>query len=335
MDSYLSQTDAQTQGLIGLTSSGNTIIKVDNTTVGPEGSNYTRATVSMSSQNKFTQGSLVLFQATHMPYGCGVWPGFWTLGGDASNWPLYGEMDIVEQVNLATNNQYSLHTEQGCTRPAPATGLQTGTAGQADCWNMTNYNTGCITVETKPNNYGAGFANNGGGAYALQWTDDAIRFWFFPRASIPADFDSANPQPGNWGAPGGLYPQATCDFPSHFGPQAIKLDIDLCGLYAGLPNIFNANGLCSGKCVDLINNPSNWNTAYYEIEFLRVFTEYNGTAPPATSTSVASHSSNPTFSATTGAPTTSGKTGAAALRALISAPLLYLGSVAGAFVLFS
>ncbi|KAF8314470.1 hypothetical protein DL93DRAFT_2058083 [Clavulina sp. PMI_390] len=194
-------------------------------------------------------------------------------GGNETNWPLYGEIDIVEQVNLATNNQYSLHTEQGCTRPAPAEGLQTGTAGQADCWNATNYNTGCITVETKPNNYGAGFAENGGGAYALQWTDDAMRFWFFPRGSIPPDFDSANPMPGNWGIPSGLYPVSTCNFANYFGPQSIQLDIDLCGLYAGIQSIFNAGGLCQGVCTDLIQNASYWNTAYFEIEFLRIFVE--------------------------------------------------------------
>lgn len=213
---------------------------------------------------------------------------------------------------MATVNQYSLHTgpqlplnfrtvlqltptvEEGCTRPAPAAGLMTGSPQQADCWNQTNYNTGCITVETQPNNYGAGFAAAGGGAYAVQWADDAIRFWFFQvrhrarsssngpthpdlillqRNAIPADFASGSPQPGNWGLPSGIYPQATCDFASHFGPQSLILDIDLCGLYAGEPAIFLEGGSCTGLCTDLIHDPTNFNTAYFEIEFLRIFTE--------------------------------------------------------------
>ena len=70
--------------------------------------------------------------------------------------------------------------EAGCTHPPATPGVETGRVGHLDCWNRTLYNTGCIVVETKPNNYGADFANNGGGAYAMQWTSDAIRFWFFP-----------------------------------------------------------------------------------------------------------------------------------------------------------
>lgn len=50
-------------------------------------------------------------------------------------------------------------------------------------------------------------------------------------------------------------------------------DIDLCGLYAGEPAIYNAGGLCQGLCTDLIHDPNNFNTAYFEIEFLRVFVE--------------------------------------------------------------
>ena len=71
--------------------------------------------------------------------------------------------DIEENVNLATYNQYSLHTSEGCSHPPSATGGETGWIGQTDCWNATNFDMGCIVVENKPNNYGQGFAQNGGG----------------------------------------------------------------------------------------------------------------------------------------------------------------------------
>jgi hypothetical protein len=68
-----------------------------------------------------------------------------------------------ENINLATQNKYSLHTSEGCTHPETTTGVETGMIGPTDCWNETAFNSGCIVVENQPNNYGAGFAQNGGG----------------------------------------------------------------------------------------------------------------------------------------------------------------------------
>ena len=40
--------------------------------------------------------------------GLSVWPAWWS---QAPNWPLGGEIDTFEGVNMATRNQMSLHTE--------------------------------------------------------------------------------------------------------------------------------------------------------------------------------------------------------------------------------
>ncbi|KAF8333125.1 concanavalin A-like lectin/glucanase domain-containing protein [Cantharellus anzutake] len=232
---YQGAADAKAQNLTYINNVGNAIIKIDNTTAN-NSTTYGRASVQISTQAAVNQGSLILFQARHIPYGCSVWPGFRTLGANGTNWPQYGEMDIIEEVNLATFNQYS-YTRR---KDAPI---------------LTLRQVGCIIVENKPNNFGQGFAQNGGGAYAVLWNDDGIKFWFFPRSGIPSDFTSTSPNPANWGPPSAFYPQSTCNTTKFFGPQSLMLDLDICGRYAGAPGIFNSGNLCQGLCTNFVQNP--------------------------------------------------------------------------------
>jgi hypothetical protein len=50
-----------------------------------------------------------------MPQGCGTWPATWEV--EENNWPLGGEVDIVEGVNDVGPNSATLHTSPGCTMP--------------------------------------------------------------------------------------------------------------------------------------------------------------------------------------------------------------------------
>jgi len=215
-----------------------------------------------------TPGSLVLLDAVHLPAGCSVWPAFYLLG---DSWPNNGEIDIIENVNLATAAQYSLHTLNGCKHPTDTAG-ETGTIVSTDCFNATNGNQGCIVKESQQNSFGAGFNGNGGGAFATLFDSTAIKVWFFPRASIPSDFSGNSPNPDNWGTPSAYWPASACDVSKFIGAQHIIIDIDICGAFAGAPTVFQAT--CgTGQCVDLLKDPANYNDAYFEIKSLRVFTE--------------------------------------------------------------
>lgn len=287
---FQTQEQAKQLGLIGVNNAGNVIIKVDNTTNGANDPTFGRPSVKILSNDPMGPGSLLIMDAVHMPFGCSVWPAFWTQG---SNWPDDGEIDIVENVNNAQNNRMALHTLQGCTHPAAGQVQETGTLIAPDCFNQTNGNEGCLIQDNSTNSYGQGFAQNGGGAFATLWDDQGIRIWFFPRASIPQDVPTANPNPSGWGTPTAFYPSSSCDTSKFFGPQTIIFDITICGNFAGIPSIFNPG--CQGNCTDLVQDPSNYNTAYFEIRYLTFFSN--------STTSTSSSSGSP---GSTGSPDSGG-----------------------------
>ncbi|KAG8678237.1 hypothetical protein FRC08_017951 [Ceratobasidium sp. 394] len=261
------------QNLAYINPAGNAIIKVDNTTVGnPDDMAFGRASVKMNTTQPFNKGSLVVMDALHLPYGCSVWPAYWSQGSPEDAWPTYGEIDIVENVNLAPINQMALHTAQGCTL-APNTQV-TGKIVSNDCYNNTNGNQGCI-VQMPEKSYGETFAQNGGGVYALEWssTGKGIQAWFFPRNAIPADMTSAHPDPSTWGTPTAAWPESGCDSSKFFGPQTLIFDISICGAWAGEANTFQSTCPNQGSCLDLVRNPANYNNAYFEVAYVRIYSD--------------------------------------------------------------
>jgi len=59
--------------------------------------------VRISSNEKWRKG-LIIADFAQMPYGCGVWPAFWTVG---ANWPDDGEVDILEGVNIQNHVRFT------------------------------------------------------------------------------------------------------------------------------------------------------------------------------------------------------------------------------------
>lgn len=140
------------------------------------------------------------------------------------------------------------------------------------------------------NSFGANFANNGGGAVATYWSPDGIKIWSFNRSTIPADLSTSTPNPDNWPSPTAFYPDTSCPTSKYFGPQnvvivsflnnyvgyitatddIIRKDITMCGVFANAPGLYNAGG-CQGNCLDALQDPSNYNDAYFEIRSLTLF----------------------------------------------------------------
>lgn len=230
-------------------------MKVDNTNWLAEGAN--RDSVRITSNQAFTKGQLLILDAKHMPYGCGTWPAFWTVG---QNWPMGGEIDIVEGVNNGNKNQMTLHTAPGCSISG---GGFAGNVLQQSCNAFENYNTGCGIQDTSTKSYGKGFNKAGGGVYATLWNDDGISIWFFSRENgIPADIDAKAPNPAGWGKPRAHFANDGCDTDDYFGSQTIVFDTTLCGDWAGATY---QSGGCPGTCSQRVMNPANFNDAYWEI----------------------------------------------------------------------
>lgn len=258
---YVDQYTAWKSGYANVT--GNSVyLGVDHTNVYSNG----RESVRLQSNDQFTE-ALVVLHLSHMPGSiCGTWPAFWTVGG---NWPNEGEIDIIEGVNVNTQNQMTMHTSAGCSNDysLPFTGEDSGMS--SDC----EGNTGCGIVESQANSYGTGFNNNGGGVFAMERTNASIQIWFFQPSEIPSDALGNSPNPSGWGTPSfALALDSNCpDY--HFGPQNIIFNIDFCGDWAGSVWQYSCSSLGS-SCSDYVNNnPGAFYESYFMIETLNVYTQ--------------------------------------------------------------
>ena len=87
----------------------------------PEGP---RNSVRLEGRRRFNRG-LFIIDLRHMPAGCGTWPAFWLT--DEANWPVNGEIDIVEGVNYQQDTaKTALHTTKVCQMDDVPEGSKTG-----------------------------------------------------------------------------------------------------------------------------------------------------------------------------------------------------------------
>ncbi|KAF9268860.1 hypothetical protein L218DRAFT_535714 [Marasmius fiardii PR-910] len=305
---WLNREDAYSQRLVYTTSTGTSVVKVDNSSYVPF--NEKRNSIRITSKHAYAVGSLWVIDLLHMPYGCSVWPAFWAKG---PVWPDNGEIDIMEGINGMQMNQYALHTLPGCSHsPSP----QKGITREVNC----SLSSGCTVIETLGNSYGPGFAAIGGGIYATQFDVSGIFIWFFPRTSIPSSLlqssQSSTLSLSDWGPPSASYPSQTCNIPQYFTPQNLVLDITLCGIWAGAPEEYlpacgsstasgtsNQGGQQTGqgqagasKCYtdNVVGQGSpKFDNAYFEINYVRTYTTGGAVPSPTVSTTSGRELRNP------------------------------------------
>ncbi|KAF8871386.1 concanavalin A-like lectin/glucanase domain-containing protein [Gymnopilus junonius] len=287
---FQDQANATSRGLTFVNSAGNAVIKVDNTTTISPAPIVNRDSIRLTSLDSYGLGSLFIIDAVHIPYGCSVWPSFWMYGME-DTWPLAGEIDIIEAINGMTNNQVALHTTPGCFQATNA--LQTGHTLETNCSKAQ----GCIVGESKPNSFGPGFAQAGGGVYALVMEPTGVSSWFWSRADIPDDIASATSSstmdPSSWGTPSASYPSSACDFEQFFPPQNLVLLTTLCVLkftpsQAGVPSIYRSTcNTPTNSCINdnIFGNGSNYANAYWEIRYIRTYLNASLAATTTTSAS--------------------------------------------------
>jgi len=246
------------------------IMKVDNTTVVPF--NDKRNTVRINTADRYGVGSVWVADMIHVPFGCSVWPAWWS---QAPGWPTGGEIDTFEGVNQVTMNQMALHTEPGCTQQSP---VQSSTlVNSTDCSFAANSNQGCVVTTPSTASYGPGFASAGGGIFITEYAESGISIWFFSRPQVPSVFSSnaSSIDTSTLGTPVANWPAGGCNIDKFFEPQSLIFDITLCGDFAGTPAVFNET--CSGVCYNdfVIGSPSNYDNAYFEVDYVRVYGNSN------------------------------------------------------------
>ncbi|CBX95474.1 hypothetical protein IAQ61_004299 [Plenodomus lingam] len=264
---YIDQTTAQQTGLISNTSTTKMQWGVDVQNKTPEG----RPSIRLESKKRYDRG-LIVIDVAHMPFGCGTWPAFWTFG---PNWPNSGEIDILEGVNDQTNNGMTLHTGPGCKIGEDRT-VFSGTVDSQNCdinAEGQSKNKGCTIKHPSTQSYGEGLNAIGGGVYAVDWTDQAISVYFFPRNSIPEDVLGASPNPSGWGKPAAKF-TGGCNIPQFIKQQQIVFDTTFCGEWAGADAVWGASSCAqkAPKCVDYVrDNPTAFKEAYWTVNALRVY----------------------------------------------------------------
>ncbi|KAF8896814.1 concanavalin A-like lectin/glucanase domain-containing protein [Mucidula mucida] len=215
-------------GLVYTDSNGYAVVAIDSTEYAS-----LRNSVRMVSNTEFNVGSLIIVDVQEMPAVCGTWPAIWLNGG--CTWPDCGEIDILEGVNMYTQNIFSVHTNDGCSLDQSEVDSLTSAALKTTSTLSCNANadsTSCGFNLDSQTSYGQPFNSASGGTYAVSITDDAISFYFWNQGSVPSDITSNTPTPSSWGSALVTISNTACDISSHFTDLSLIINTNLGGTFA-------------------------------------------------------------------------------------------------------
>lgn len=288
---YLQKEQALAEGIIS-TVGGKAIIRT-----GGLGDQNKRKSVNLHSNYAWpTEKSwLLVLKYDHLPYGPGVWPGFWTMNSDQV-WPLGGELDILEYANDEAN-KVSFHTNKDCYLDQAKLyscvhGGGVSDTGPLNC--NTNYFANLMGCRPQQRRHNGLYFSSRPGVIATEWTPEHIKVFHIPQDELPDDLQSNSPRPDGWDR----WIMAYLPFSNTAAcrdialPQEIVLSLALCGDWAGnawercptcLLTGMNSN---AGTCQTNIWDPANdcctkfvtsaaaeqaLSTAYFSIDYVKVF----------------------------------------------------------------
>ena len=152
----------------------------------------------------------------------------WTIreGHTSPDPPLlpYGEIDILETFNDLTHGYMTLHTDTRASYPnctfIQSHPYQSGELNQG--FTSCSAAPGCSTIAPEGSS-GTPFNQQGGGVYAMEWTNIFINIYYFARDKIPADINEGKPMPQSWGIPVASFDvrRGDCDLDANFPAQTI------------------------------------------------------------------------------------------------------------------
>ncbi|KAI8232322.1 hypothetical protein K4K54_012048 [Colletotrichum sp. SAR 10_86] len=290
---YRSQADAQALGLAS-TAGGEIYLGLDAKSI-TQFPGVGRSSVRLESKEVYNK-ALIVARFSHLPKPvCGAWPAFWSYG---SPWPTKGELDWFEGWNLNKVNKPAAHTYKS-SEQGQCLISSTGQTAQVDTPNCDQEapnqysNQGCTTSTTSSDPYGS----SDGGVYAVEWTDDYIKFFSWRWGSVPDNVNSDSPDTATWGTPSMLIANDACNINSHFKDQRLVINIGMCGVLAGNDGVWGSeckaatgHAVCSTYAA---TNPSAFSDTYFKVKDIRIFKEgASGSGSSAASVSSAAASAS-------------------------------------------
>ncbi|KAJ7575106.1 glycoside hydrolase family 16 protein [Mycena floridula] len=255
----------ENRGPLAFVDGGVFVMKVDDKTKLQPGTH--RQSVRITSPQRYDSG-LFVANFSAMPFGCSVWPAYWSVGED---WPNHGEIDVVEGVSFNTQNQMTLHTGPGCSlNPNPAGGMSGKALSHTSCASSGKDNSGCAIHDSDADaSFGEGFNQAGGGVFVHLWDDNGIKIWRFGHHDAPQDIIDRKPDPTKWPKPMAFFDNTQCSG-DHFKQHQLVLNIALCGDWAG--SAYRTTGQCTaGTCAEAVANPENFQNARWRVNSISVY----------------------------------------------------------------
>mmetsp|Transcript_64615 Transcript_64615/g.199988 ORF Transcript_64615/g.199988 Transcript_64615/m.199988 type:complete len:568 (+) Transcript_64615:44-1747(+) len=225
---------------------------------GPRGRRLKRKSVKIASHRTWKYG-LMGMRFSHVPWGCGLWPAFWT-HAPGFPWPEGGELDMLEYVNDIPS-QTSFHTGMsnrcqlaGSVINPPFCPVMPDMNGMNyDCTTRYPLQLGCAVNKLplmSPYQW-AHFPS----VILVEWTPRFMKVFVIPEREIPADIQADAPRPNTWdhwlvayypfARSNEIFP-STCPNPQDvMKPQQLVLQINFCGDWAG--KVWPLSGSCVNR----------------------------------------------------------------------------------------